>query len=801
MNRLIIGVILFLSATLGYAQNPELPQKTLSPYFFVKSSSSTTDQMPLKSTSVEANIAGVIAEVTVKQVYENKGKETLEAIYIFPGSVNAAVHGMEMQVGKRKLIAQIEEKGKARKRYVKAKKQGKTVSLLEQKRPNVFQMNVANILPGDKIVVKLRYTELLVPTNGVYEFVYPTVVGPRYSNQPLVTASAGQKWVQSPYIKRKKNDFTNATSSVPNYTFDLKTTINAGIPLQKVACSSHRVKVKFKKKGSAQVRLHPKEQFGGNRDFILKYQLLGKKIQSGILLQPGKTTQDENYFVMMMQPPKTPKPSQIPPREYIFIFDVSGSMYGFPLKTSKELMKNLLAKLRPYDKFNVLLFASNNAMLAPQSILATPQNVQNVLQVFDKQSGSGGTNLLPALKKGLQFPKTDEYSRSFVVVTDGYVTVEKEAFELIRNNLNKANMFVFGIGPGVNRYLIRGMAKAGLGEPFIVTKGSEAAEKAVRFQQYVQSPVLTNIHTKFEGLQVYDIEPKSIPDVFASRPILVYGKYKGNPSGKITIQGKTGRKTYTKSLNLAKATQVSGEALKYLWARKKIQWLSDYGKVHQEPELKKEITNLGLKYSLLTEYTSFIAIDPRVRNKTGKSKKVNQPLPLPKGVSNRAVGKKIPPPIIQMPEVIEVLDEEEIDEEIEVSLDVEITENVPPPPPKVTSVPPLPKVEEKEEMIFIITEQKAEYPGGLKQMLKFLQQNLKYPAQARRMGIEGRVFVEVIIGKDGSIMSLKVMKGLRNGCDKEALRVVKKMPKWKPAKQRGIPVKQKIIIPVTFKLQ
>lgn len=799
MNRLITVVILFLSVTLVYAQNPELPPKTLSPYFFVKSNSNTTDQMPLKSTSVEATIAGVIAEVTVKQVYENQGKETLEAIYIFPGSVNAAVHGMEMQVGKRRLIAQIEEKGKARKRYAKAKKQGKTASLLEQKRPNVFQMNVANILPGDKIVVKLRYTELLIPTNGIYEFVYPTVVGPRYSNQPLATASASQKWVQSPYIKRKKNDFANTTSSVPNYTFDLKTTINAGIPLQKVACTSHRVKVKFKKKGSAQVRLHPKDQFGGNRDFILQYQLLGKKIQSGILLQPGKTPNDENYFVMMMQPPKIPKPSQIPPREYIFIFDVSGSMHGFPLQTSQELMKNLLAKLRPQDKFNVLLFASNNAMLAPQSMAATPQNIQNVMQVFYKQSGSGGTNLLPALKKGLQFPKTDEYSRSFVVVTDGYVTVEKEAFELIRNNLNKANMFVFGIGPGVNRYLISGMAKAGLGEPFIVTKSSEAAEKATRFQQYIQSPVLTNIHTKFEELQVYDIEPKSIPDVFASRPILIYGKYKGNPTGKITIQGKTGRKTYVKSLDLTKASQVSGEALKYLWARKKIQWLSDYGKVHQGPELKKEITNLGLKYSLLTEYTSFIAIDPRVRNKKGKTKKVKQPLPLPKGVSNRAVGKQSS--LVQPPNIINVPDEEEIDEEIEVDLDVEITEEVPPPPPKVTSVPPLPKLEEKEEAIFTITEQRAEFPGGSKRMLKFLQQNLKYPAKARRMGIEGRVFVEVVIGKDGTIISLKVMKGLGSGCDQEALRVVKKMPKWKPAKQRGRPVKQKIIIPVTFKLQ
>ncbi|OJJ19132.1 hypothetical protein BKI52_20160 [marine bacterium AO1-C] len=795
MNRfMIIGAILLFNTVLGYAQNPELPQKTLSPYFFVKSNTNNTDQMPLKSTSVEVNIAGVIAEVVVNQVYENKGKETLEALYVFPGSINAAVHGMEMQVGKRHIIAQIEEKQKARKRYTKAKKQGKTASLLEQKRPNVFQMNVANILPGDKITVKLRYTELLIPTNGVYEFVYPTVVGPRYSNQPLATATASQKWVQSPYIKRKTSDFTNTTTSQPTYTFDITTTIDAGIPIQKVACTSHRTKVKFRKKGSTKVRLHPKEKLGGNRDFILQYQLLGKRIQSGILLQLGKTPQDENFFLMMMQPPKTPKTAQIPPREYIFVFDVSGSMDGFPLETSKELMKNLLAKLRPQDKFNVLLFEYNNAMLAPQSMAATPQNIQNVLQVFNKQSGSGGTRLLPALRKALSFPNMDDYSRTFVIVTDGYITVEKEAFNLIRDNLNKANLFAFGIGSSVNRYLINGLAKAGLGEPFIVTKPAEAAKQANHFQQYIQSPVLTNIQANFGGMQVYDVEPKSIPDVFASRPILVYGKYKGTPTGNITIEGKTGNKRYSQKMDLEEASLVSGEALKYLWARKKIQWLSDYGKVNPEPQLKKQITNLGLKYSLLTQYTSFIAVDDKIRNKTGKQTQVKQPLPLPKGVSNKAVGKLAPPlPVIKSPNVIEIPDEEEIVDEIEVDLEVELEEEVVPPPPPI--------VEEKEEEIFMITEKQAEFPGGRANLYKYIQQNLKYPPKARQMAIEGKVYVELIIGKDGSIVSIRVVRGLSKDCDQEAIRVMKKMPKWTPATVRGRRVKQKITVPIVFKLK
>ncbi|MDO9124633.1 MAG: VIT domain-containing protein, partial [Deltaproteobacteria bacterium] len=183
----IFNILLFI-ATGVYGQPAENTDKTLSPYFFVKSDDPGVDQLPLKSTSADAKVVGVIADVVVTQIYKNEGRKPLEAIYIFPASTRAAVYGMKMIIGKRIIIAKIQERGEARRQYEEAKQQGKSASLLEQQRPNVFQMNVANILPGDVIRVELKYTELLVPTNGIYEFVYPTVVGPRYSNQPAETA-------------------------------------------------------------------------------------------------------------------------------------------------------------------------------------------------------------------------------------------------------------------------------------------------------------------------------------------------------------------------------------------------------------------------------------------------------------------------------------------------------------------------------------------------------------------------------------------------------------------------------------
>ncbi|MFQ5632503.1 MAG: VIT domain-containing protein [bacterium] len=346
-------------STESFAKNPKDRDKTLSPYFYVKSDDPNLEQMPLKSTSAEVNIVGVIADVTVTQEYKNEGKRPLEAIYIFPASTRAAVYGMKMTIGERTIVAKIDKREQARQRYEQAKQEGKSASLLEQQRPNVFQMNVANILPGDVIQVELKYTELLMPEDGVYEFIYPTVVGPRYSNQPEATAPKSEKWVANPYLHQGKK---------PSYSFDIKANLAAGMPIQKITCSSHDVNIDYDGKSSAAVKLADTDKSGGNRDFIMKYRLAGGKVESGMLLYEGK---DGNYFLMMMQPPKRVTAKQIPPREYIFIVDVSGSMNGFPIEASKSLLRDLIGNLRPMDKFNVLLFASSSEALAAESLPAT----------------------------------------------------------------------------------------------------------------------------------------------------------------------------------------------------------------------------------------------------------------------------------------------------------------------------------------------------------------------------------------------------------------------------------------------
>lgn len=620
---LMVGLA-FLFLRPGWAAEPA-EDETLSPYFFVENGDPQVDRLPLKETRADVHIAGVIADVVVTQVYRNEGSRPINARYVFPASTRAAVHGMTMQVGDKKIRAQIREKKVAQQEFQQAVQEGKSAALLEQQRPNVFSMNVANVMPGDEIRVELHYSELLVPTDGTYEFVYPTVAGPRYSGGKEKTiADDVDGWVKSPYQHQ---------GEAPTYAFDITASVAAGMPIEEVLCPTHRTHVDWRDAGTARVTLDPGETGGGNRDYILRYRLQGRQVETGLLLYPGET---ENFFLLMVQPPQRVAPRQIPPREYIFVLDVSGSMHGFPLDTAKALMRELIGGLRPTDRFNVILFSGGSRLLAPESLAATPANVQHAINVIESESGGGGTELGEALDRALELPGNLGVSRTTIVVTDGFIDAEADVFERIRTRLNESNLFAFGIGSSVNRHLIEGMARAGQGEPFVVTKDTEAPAVARRFREYIASPVLTDIAIETEGFKTYDVEPASFPDLFADRPLVIFGKWRGKAAGTIRVTGLGGDGRFEKVSEIADTKASAGNgALRYLWARARVARLSDAGQ--ETDETRAEVTKLGLTYELLTAYTSFIAVHDEVRNPNDPAKSVEQPLPMPEGVSDYAV--------------------------------------------------------------------------------------------------------------------------------------------------------------------
>lgn len=600
--------------------------RTLAPYFFIAGGEPGVDRLPLKSTQADVHIAGPLSEVIVTQVYRNDGQRTLEAAYVFPASTRAAVHGLRMSVGDRVIEAVVKEHGQARVDYEQARAAGRTASLLEQQRSNVFQMNVANILPGDEVKVQLRYTELIVPEAGIYEFVFPTVVGPRYTNQPASGAPDRARWVESPYQR---------LGEPPTYDFNFAATITAGVPIVRLACPSHRTAVTWKGRFEARIQLARGEAAAADRDLVLRYQLAGERIEAGLQLLRGR---DENLFLLTAQPPARPTQHDTLPREYLFVLDVSGSMDGFPLDICKALLRDVLQALRPTDSFNVLLFAGGSSLLAERSLPASASNIRRALELVDGQRGGGGTELLRALQRALAVPRDDSGSRIILVMTDGYVTVEREVFALVRNHLDRANLFAFGIGTSVNRLLIEGLARAGLGEPFVVTKPVDAAAVAARFRRTIATPVLTDLRLEFEGFDAFDVQPAHLPDLLAERPVVVVGKWRGPAGGRIVLSGQTVAGTYRRSFDVAAAPEAAGEALRYLWARRRIAEVGDDWRFDGDCARAAEIRRLGLAYNLLTELTSFVAVDTRVRGDGRPAETVVQPLPLPAGVSERAVG-------------------------------------------------------------------------------------------------------------------------------------------------------------------
>jgi len=611
-----ILLLLTFSFTIGVFSQ----QSNGSPYLEVLSENAN---ISLKESKAKVEISGTIAHVKLTQIYQNKSATAIEAKYVFPMSMQAAVHNMTMKIGERIVNAKIFEKNQAEKVYNDAVKEGKRAAKLDEARPNVFQMKIGNIMPGDEIAIDIYYTEMLVPVNGEYQFVAPGVVGPRFTGE----SSSNEEAFNAPYTKKGIAD---------TFGFDLQVSINAGMMIQNVSSPSHKINVNYLNDNTSSVYLSKSNTNPANRDFILNYSLRGKEIQSGLLLYEHN---DEKFFAYMIEPSQKVTIEQLPSREYLFIVDVSGSMNGYPLDVAKELMRNLLCNLQPMDTFNVQLFASSSTIFSESPVFATNTNVENAIRFLSNGQGGGGTELINALNTAYQLPRKDQGSaRSMVVITDGYVNVEKEAFQLIGNNLDKSNVFTFGIGSSVNRYIIEGMAKVSNSQSFIATTYEDARKVAEEFKTYIQSPLLTQVKLEAKDFEIYDVQPSSISDVFASRPTMVFGKYKGEVKGKIIVTGYQGRKKIKQVYDVANGDlSKNNKALRYLWARKKIEQLDDYATSFND-DVKEEVISLGLSYNLATRFTSFVAVDEEIVNADGKLKTVKQPLPMPANVENSAVG-------------------------------------------------------------------------------------------------------------------------------------------------------------------
>src|SRR5215468_6773498 len=605
-------------------------------------------ECPLKHTDVKAEVSGSLTRVTVTQEFRNPFRDKIEAVYVFPLPQSAAVDDMTMIVGDRTVKGKIKRREEAQAIYEAAREAGQAASLLDQERPNIFTQSVANVAPGAEVKITISYVEFLKYEDGTYEFVFPMVVGPRYiPGQPIseqaspTGAPNGGGWAPD---TSQVPDASHITPQVApkgeraGHDISIEVKLDTGVPIDELKSTLHEVDIARPDNRRAVVRLKDRATIP-NKDFILKFDVAGKKISDAVMTHRGA---QGGFFTLMLQPPERVTAADVTPKELVFVLDTSGSMSGFPIEKAKETMKLALDNLYPDDTFNLITFSGDTHVLFPQPVHATQENLLRAQRFLASRQGSGGTEMMEAIRTALAPSDEQDHVRIVCFMTDGEVGNEMEIISEIQKHPN-ARVFAFGIGSSVNRFLLDKMAEHGRGEVEYVTLEDDGSAAARRFHERVRNPLLTDIEIDWSGLPVADVYPKRIPDLFSVKPLILTGRYTSAARGVIRLRGNLAGQNFVKEIPVElPESQTEHDSLATLWARTRIDDLmsQDYAGIQNDdpqPDVREAITQLGLEYRLMTQFTSFVAVEEMTVTDGGQPRRIDVPVEMPEGVSHEGV--------------------------------------------------------------------------------------------------------------------------------------------------------------------
>ena len=584
--------------------------------------------LPLKHTDVKGEIIGYIATVHVLQQFHNPYDTKIEAKYVFPLPQNAAVNEFIMIIGERKIRGIIREKEEAEKIYQQARDQGYQASLLTQQRPNIFTQSVANIESGKQIDIDIKYFNTLAYVDGWYEFVFPMVVGPRF-NPPGSTDGVGAVGRGQTGISGQSTEVQYLKPSERSgHDISLALNIDAGVAIEDLVCKSHVITNHTPQSHQRLVKLSPRDAIP-NKDFVLRFKVAGSRTKSSLI-----THHDERggFFTLMLYPPASLKTLKRAPMEMIFVLDCSGSMNGHPIETSKATIKRALKKLQSDDTFQVIRFSNNASQLGPQPVPATDENIRRAIKYVASLNGTGGTMMIEGIKAALDFQHDPSRLRLVTFLTDGYIGNEQEILTAIHQRLGAARIFSFGIGSSVNRYLLDRMAKIGKGAVAYIAEGENPVEIIDQYFERISHPALTDVHIDWSGLKVSEMYPARIPDLFVGRPIVITGRYQGSGATAVKISGNVADQTQEITIPVDLDNPDSHPGIASVWARKKIEVLASRLPAGNNPDLPNLIKNTALEYSLMSNYTAFVAVDSSHRTAGEHGVTVNVAVPVPEGV-------------------------------------------------------------------------------------------------------------------------------------------------------------------------
>ena len=587
----------------------------------VVTSAPTTSSLPLEHTDVVAHVSGPLASVSVAQRFGNSFSEPVELAYLFPLPHGAAIVDYELRIGQRVIRSEMKELEEARRTYSTARDQGQRAGLLEQRRPNLFSIELSNVQPGETILATVRYHERLRYDDGCYSFVFPMGITPKYHQDPA---------------EATKVDAPIASAGDAIGTVDIGITVDGGGPADEPQSPSHEVEITRMDERRFGVRL-----LGNtipNKDFVLRY-----RVAEAALRAAACTSISEGGATVLITalPPRLTDEFEPSPHEFIFDIDRSGSMSGEPLLQARNALRSCLRSMGPQDTFNIQAFDDRIEWFSQSANPVAQASVERADKWLEGIDARGGTDILGAIDSVLMFNSDPERQRYIVFLTDGAVSADDEALRRVQRQLGRARLFTFGVGPSVNRSLLMRMAELGHGTAEFLQLDGEIEEAIIRFQDRVAYPLLQDITLNWEGVTAWDVYPASPPDLYIGQPLELVARIRatGQGRGRLRISGRCGDLPVSLEVELPPSTAAE-PIITRAWARARVDALLDG--LRDEPgqmgALRPEIIGLGIAHRLLTPFTAFIAVDSEVTEKrSDKQTRVSVPAPLPEGLQMEGV--------------------------------------------------------------------------------------------------------------------------------------------------------------------
>lgn len=590
--------------------------------------------LPLERTEVAIDVKGLVAAATVTQRFTNPSDRPIEAVYVFPLPHDATVYDLEARVGERVIRSQVKERQEARQIYAAARAEGRRAALVEQERPNVFTTSLANVLPGERVDVVLRFVQPLPWEDGRVRLTFPAVVGPRYIPGRQAVGHQGGGWAAD---TEQVPDASRVTPPVRHpgaearHDLTLDVRLEAGLPLASVRSPSHAVRAR-QDGPVARVELQAGATLP-NKDFVLEWRRAPEAGPRAALFLSKDA--DQAHFVLAAWPPAPELSGPRAPLELIFVIDVSGSMAGTSIEQARRALLQGLDRLAAGDRFNVVAFNHGVTPFRPEPLPATAENLAAGRRFVSGLQADGGTEMLPALRLTLAQPRGPEHLRYVVLLTDGCLGNEEEIFATLRSDLGAARLFTVAIGSAPNQHLAANMAQFGRGAFTSIVDGAEIEKQMGRLLDQVESPALSDLALRFEGLTATEVYPERLPDLFLGQPLLVFGRLSSGAAGRVVVEGRGARGPFRQELPLELGQAAFHPGVTRLWARARADALLEAwrsaGDDTERAARRAEAVAHALRYRLVTRFTSLVAVEEKPAHDQGAPERVDVATELPAG--------------------------------------------------------------------------------------------------------------------------------------------------------------------------